>query len=51
MTIPHSVCEVLREQVVLKSEWLDRMVLNVYGSQPQLRLRCDGCRDHGRQPS
>jgi len=30
MKLPHSVCEVLREHVVLDSECIDRMYLNVY---------------------
>ena len=30
MTLPHSVCEVLRDHVVLESECIDRMYLNVY---------------------
>ncbi|MBK7001912.1 MAG: hypothetical protein IPH35_18680 [Rhodoferax sp.] len=35
MTLPHSVCEVLREHVVLESECIDRMYLNVYVPQLQ----------------
>ena len=33
--VPHSVCEVLRDHVVLASEGLDRMYLNVYVPQLQ----------------
>jgi len=35
MTLPHSVCEVLRDHVVLESESIDRMYLNVYVPQLQ----------------
>ena len=35
MTLPHSVCEVLREHVVLESESIDRMYLVVYVPQLQ----------------
>ena len=35
MKLPHSVCEVLREHVVLESECIDRMYLNVYVPQLQ----------------
>jgi hypothetical protein len=35
MKLPHSVCEVLRNHVVLKSECIDRMYLNVYVPQLQ----------------
>jgi hypothetical protein len=35
MKIPHSVCEVLRDHVVLESECIDRMYLNVYVPQLQ----------------
>ena len=35
MKVPHSVCEVLREHVVLESECIDRMYLNVYVPQLQ----------------
>ena len=35
MTVPQSVCEVLREHVVLESECIDRMYLNVYVPQLQ----------------
>ena len=35
MKLPHSVCEVLRDHVVLESECIDRMYLNVY--MPQLQ--------------
>jgi hypothetical protein len=35
MTLPHSVCEVLRDHVVLESECIDRMYLNVYVAQLQ----------------
>jgi len=35
MTLPHSVCEVLRDHVVLESECIDRMYLNVYVPQLQ----------------
>jgi len=35
MKLPHSVCEVLREHVVLQSECIDRMYLNVYVPQLQ----------------
>ena len=35
MTLPHSVCEVLRDHVVLESECIDRMYLNVYVPQFQ----------------
>ena len=35
MKLPHSVCEVLRDHVVLESECIDRMYLNVYVPQLQ----------------
>jgi hypothetical protein len=35
MKLPYSVCEVLREHVVLESECIDRMYLNVYVPQLQ----------------
>src|SRR6266852_4237667 len=35
MTLPQSVCEVLRDHVVLESECIDRMYLNVYVAQLQ----------------
>jgi len=35
MKVPHSVCEVLRDHVVLESESIDRMYLNVYVPQLQ----------------
>ena len=35
MKLPHSVCEVLREHVVLENEGIDRMYLNVYVPQLQ----------------
>ena len=35
MKLPHSVCEVLRDHVVLESECIDRMYLNVYVAQLQ----------------
>lgn len=35
MKLPHSVCEVLREHIVLESECIDRMYLNVYVPQLQ----------------
>ena len=35
MKFPHSVCEVLRDHVVLESECIDRMYLNVYVPQLQ----------------
>ena len=35
MTLPHSVCEVLHDHVVLESESIDRMYLNVYVPQLQ----------------
>src|SRR5215831_12241745 len=35
MTLPHSVSEVLRDHVVLESESIDRMYLNVYVPQLQ----------------
>ena len=35
MTLPHSVCEVLRDHIVLESESIDRMYLNVYVPQLQ----------------
>lgn len=35
MKLPHSVCEVLRNHVVLESECIDRMYLNVYVPQLQ----------------
>jgi hypothetical protein len=35
MKVPHSVCEVLRDHVVLESECIDRMYLNVYVPQLQ----------------
>ena len=35
MKLPHSVCEVLRDHVVLESESIDRMYLNVYVPQLQ----------------
>ena len=35
MKLPHSVCEVLREHVVLENECIDRMYLNVYVPQLQ----------------
>ena len=38
MKLPQSVCEVLRDHVVLESESIDRMYLNVYVPQLQ-RIR------------
>jgi hypothetical protein len=38
MTLPHSVCEVLRDHVVLENESIDRMYLNVYVPQLDLTL-------------
>jgi len=35
MKLPHSVSEVLRDHVVLESECIDRMYLNVYVPQLQ----------------
>ena len=35
MKVPHSVCEVLRDHIVLESEGIDRMYLNVYVPQLQ----------------
>jgi len=35
MKLPHSVCEVLRDHVVLENESIDRMYLNVYVPQLQ----------------
>lgn len=35
MKLPHSACEVLRDHVVLESEYIDRMYLNVYAPQLQ----------------
>lgn len=35
MKLPHSVCEVLRDHVVLETESIDRMYLNVYVPQLQ----------------
>src|SRR5437879_13241139 len=35
MKLPHSVCDVLRDHVVLESECIDRMYLNVYVPQLQ----------------
>ena len=35
MTLPQSVCEVLEDHVVLESECIDRMYLNVYVPQLQ----------------
>lgn len=35
MKLPHSVCEVLRDHVVLESECIDRIYLNVYVPQLQ----------------
>jgi hypothetical protein len=35
MKLPHSVCEDLRDHVVLESECIDRMYLNVYVPQLQ----------------
>jgi hypothetical protein len=35
MNLPHSVCDVLRDHVVLESECIDRMYLNVYVPQLQ----------------
>jgi len=35
MKVPHSVCEVLRDHVVLESESIDRMYLNVFVPQLQ----------------
>src|SRR5882724_13111854 len=35
MTLPQSVCEVLQDHVVLESECIDRMYLNVYVPQLQ----------------
>jgi hypothetical protein len=35
MKLPHSVCEVLRDHVVLESQSIDRMYLNVYVPQLQ----------------
>ena len=39
MKSPHGVCAVLREHVVLESECIDRMRLNVY--VPPLQRICD----------
>ena len=38
MKLPHSVCEVLRDHVVLESECIDRMYLSVYVPQLQRNL-------------
>lgn len=35
MKVAHSVCEVLRDHVVLESESIDRMYLNVFVPQLQ----------------
>ncbi len=42
MTLSQSVCEVLRAHVVLESECIDRMYLNVY--VPQLQRVGGRCR-------